>query len=184
VDPEIEAFAALVGAARRGSPDDCRTLYERRAGRVCGYLRFHGAADPEDLTSEVFLRVFTHLDDFTGSADGFRGWVFTIAFRVLVDERRRQSRRPVTVELSAPAAASVPGGDAEHDALEELEHERVTDLLSYLTPDQRDVITLRVVADLPINDVAAALGKEPGTVKALQHRGIAALRRHLERSHS
>jgi RNA polymerase sigma-70 factor (ECF subfamily) len=179
-DPEIEAFAALVAAARRGSPADCRELYERYAGRVCAYLRFHGADEPDDLTSEVFLRVFKHLDGFSGTADGFRGWVFTIARRLLIDEHRRRARRPATVSMSEPVADSLCGGDSEVDALDRLDDARVARLLHRLTPDQRDVIALRIVGDLPIKEVAVVLGKEPGTVKALQHRAIAALRRHVE----
>ena len=61
-----------------------------------GYLRLRGADDPEDLTSEVFLRVFNHLDDFSGDERGFAAWVFTIAHRALIDERRRNARRPST----------------------------------------------------------------------------------------
>jgi RNA polymerase sigma-70 factor (ECF subfamily) len=182
--PESDEFAATVAAASRGSAPECRALYDAHAGRVCGYLRFNGATDPDDLTSEVFLRVFNHLDDFSGTQDGFRAWVFTIARRVLIDERRRRARRPVTVALSSPAHESFVGGDAELDALQRLGDERVAELLARLTPDQRDVIALRIIADLPINEVADVLGKEPGTIKALQHRAIAALRRHLEMASS
>jgi RNA polymerase sigma-70 factor (ECF subfamily) len=175
-----DPFAATIAAAQRGSASDCRALYDAHAGRVFGYLRFHGANDPEDLTSEVFLRVFNHLSDFSGTVDGFRAWVFTIARRVLIDDRRRRARRPVTVALASPPLEFLVGGDTELDALERFGDDRVAELLACLTPDQRDVIALRIIADLPISEVASVLGKEPGTIKALQHRGIAALRRHIE----
>jgi RNA polymerase sigma-70 factor (ECF subfamily) len=68
----------------------------------------------------------------------------------------------------------------EEDALASLGDERVRELLEGLSPDQRDVVLLRIVADLPIEAVAEALGKRPGSVKALQHRAIAALRRRME----
>ena len=57
---------------------------------------------------------------------------------------------------------------------------RVHELLAELTPDQRDVMLLRVVADLTVEQVAEVVGKPPGAVKALQRRALAALRRLVE----
>ena len=145
-----------------------------------GTYAVRGANDPEDLTSEVFLRVFNHLDDFTGDARGFAAWVFTIARRALIDERIRATRRPSTVELTDSTPGIVSGSQPEADALESIERDDLLVLLDRLTPDQRDVLALRIVADLPIREVASVLHKSPGTVKALQHRGVAALRRLLE----
>jgi RNA polymerase sigma-70 factor (ECF subfamily) len=65
-------------------------LYADLAPVVAGYLRVQGAAEPEDLTSEVFLGVFTGIDSFEDSETQFRSWVFTIAYSRLVDERRRR----------------------------------------------------------------------------------------------
>src|SRR5690349_25016951 len=63
----------------------CRRLYEDYAGRVLGYLRAQGAPEPEDLTSEVFLRVFDRLPQFSVDEPNFRSWLFTIAHRILID---------------------------------------------------------------------------------------------------
>lgn len=181
--PGTDDFGRTLAAARAGGAGGAaayRVLYDSLAGRVCGYLRFHGAVDPEDLTSEVFLRAFGHLDDFAGTEPGFRAWLFTIARHVLIDDHRRRIRRPATVELTAPISDALVGGDSEIDALEQVDTASALALLECLTPDQRDVVALRVIADLPIDEVAAVLGKERTTVKALQHRGIAALCRHLE----
>ena len=169
----------LLGA-RAGTPADCRALYESLAGRVYGYLRLRGAHDPEDLTSEVFLRVFNHLDDFRGDERGFAAWVFTIAHRALIDERRRNTRRPATFELTESVPEMISAEHTEADALESVAQDDLLTLLGGLTPDQRDVVALRIVADLPIRQVARILNKSPGTVKALQHRGVAVLRRQLE----
>jgi RNA polymerase sigma-70 factor (ECF subfamily) len=178
--PDADEFAPLLDAARRGRPPAYRTLYERYGGRVCAYLRWRGAADPDDLTNEVFSRAFRNLQGFSGSERDFRAWVFTIARRLLIDEQRRVRRRPVTVELVAPIGDAIAGGDVETEALTRVDRDRLDELLASLTVDQRDVIALRIIADLPIDRVASVLGKEPATVKALQHRGIAALRRRLE----
>jgi RNA polymerase sigma factor (sigma-70 family) len=177
-----DGFTFMLLGARAGNPADCGALYESLAGRVLGYLRLRGAGDPEDLTSEVFLRVFNHLDDFSGDARGFAAWVFTIAHRALVDERRHNTRRPSTIELTASIPEAVSRDEPETDALDGIAHHELLALLDQLTPDQRDVLALRIVADLPIRQVAQVLNKSPGTVKALQHRGLAALRRQLEGS--
>jgi RNA polymerase sigma factor (sigma-70 family) len=177
-DPAQE-FGLNLARAQNGSPPACQWLYESLAGRVAGYLRLHGAREPEDLTSEVFLRVFDHLRGFEGDESRFRSWVFTIAHRLLIDEHRRARRRPETVELSALVAASAPGGNAETDALRVLDQRDTTAVLADLHPEQRAVLALRIVGDLTIEQVADVLGKSRGAVKSLQHRGVAALRRRL-----
>jgi RNA polymerase sigma-70 factor (ECF subfamily) len=173
------AFERNLERARGGSPPACQWLYESVAGRVAGYLRLHGAREPDDLTSEVFLRVFDHLHGFDGDEAGFRSWVFTIAHRLLIDERRKASRRPETVELSDTVAARAAGGNAEVEAFHALEQADTVAMLAALHPDQRDVLVLRIVADLNVEQVAQVLGKSKGAVKSLQHRGVAALRRRL-----
>lgn len=172
-------FSEILAEAQNGSAPACQWLYESVAGRVCGYARLHGSGEPEDVTSEVFLRVFDHLVEFAGDESGFRSWVFTIAHRLVIDEHRRAGRRPKPVELSAPLTESVPGGNAEVDALHAIEADRVADVLADLVPDQCEVLTLRVVGDLTVDQVAEVLGKSRGAVKSLQRRGIAALRRRL-----
>jgi RNA polymerase sigma-70 factor (ECF subfamily) len=177
-------FGDVLERARRGCPESTRWLYESVAGRVCGYLRVHGAPEPDDLTSEVFLRVFDHLDGFVGDEGGYRSWVFTIAQRLLIDDHRRRARRPEAVELSVPVQEAVPGGDAESDALRAVGDGRVAEVLAQLVPDQRDVLALRVVGDLTVDQVAEILGKSRGAVKALQRRALAAVRRSLEEATS
>jgi RNA polymerase sigma factor (sigma-70 family) len=180
----LDGFPEVLAQARDGSPPACQWLYESVAGRVAGYLRLHGAHEPEDLTSEVFLRVFDHLRDFEGEEAGFRSWVFTIAHRLLIDDHRRQSRRPKTVELSRPMTDRVSGGNTEADAMHAIEQNHISEVLADLAPEQREVLTLRVVGDLTVEQVAEVLGKSRGAVKSLQHRGIAALRRRLEEATS
>ncbi|HEX9506549.1 MAG TPA: sigma-70 family RNA polymerase sigma factor [Acidimicrobiia bacterium] len=179
-----DSFDDLLVEARAGSPSACQRLYTANAGRVYGYLRAHGSRDPEDLTSEVFLRVFTHFDEFVGDEIGFRGWIFTIARRLLIDAHRRDDRRPTTVEFNDEVPEAASAGDTESEALLRIEDEDVAEILAHLTPDQRDVIVLRIVADLPTEQVAHMLGRTTSTVKALQRRGIASLRRRLGKARS
>jgi RNA polymerase sigma factor (sigma-70 family) len=169
-----------VDAARAGSVAAFERLYRSTAPSVAGYLRWHGASDPEGLANEVFLQVHRNLAGFVGDGERFRSWLFTVAHHRMIDDRRQMSRRPrIDDGTEVDEAALV--GDVESDALAELGHDRLHALLETLSPDQRSVLLLRVVADLPIDAVATALGKRPGAIKALQHRALASLRRQLER---
>jgi RNA polymerase sigma factor (sigma-70 family) len=173
-----ETFAQVLAAARADAPWAFERLYAHFAPAVAGFLRLRGASDPEGLTNEVMLGVFRGIGRFEGDATGFRSWVFTIAHRRLVDDRRRRAARVQTSELEP--GHEHHGGDVEQEAVARLEHGAVHELLEQLTEEQRDVILLRVVADLSVEAVAEILGKRHGAVKMLQRRGLARLRRLLE----
>jgi RNA polymerase sigma-70 factor (ECF subfamily) len=178
-------FDAVLAAAQAGAPWALERMFMALAPAVAGYLRVQGSAEPEDLTSEVFIGVLRGLDDFRGDEPGFRSWVFTIAHRRLLDERRRRVRRPPPEGLAdtggAPAHEAPAPEDVEAAVDESLGRERVRGLCERLVSDQRDVLLLRLVADLSIEQIATMLGKSTGAVKALQRRGLTAVGRLLER---
>jgi RNA polymerase sigma factor (sigma-70 family) len=178
----IEGFEAVLAAAQRGDERALETIYRDLSPLVLGYLRSNGAREPEDLTSEVFVALVRNIPSFSGSQESFRSWVLTIAHRRLIDEFRHRSRRPedpvVPDEVQARLAPDT--ATAEVVALDGLANERVSDALSHLTDDQRAVVTLRILADVPIKDVAAILGKPETAVKSLQHRALASLARHID----
>ena len=168
-------------AAAEGDPSALRLLYETFAPAVVGYLRARGAREPDDLCSEVFLAVFPRLSTVSGGAAGLRTLLFSVAHARLVDELRRRSRRGDTTpldELSDPRAAP----SAEDEALSAYGVDTVRDVLGQLPPDQRDVLLLRLVGDLTVEQVAETMGKSAGAVKQLQRRGISTLRARFARS--
>lgn len=170
-------FDAVLAAARADAPWAYDRLWRAFSPAVCSYLRLQGAFDPDDLTSEVFLGAFRGLGGFSGDEDRFRAWLFTIAHRRITDERRRASARP-----RCSAWGDVPerrGGDVEDDALAGLGAARARELCDRLVAAQRDVLLLRVVADMTVEQVADTLGRTPGAVKQLQRRGLLALRQML-----
>ena len=165
-------------SARAGSDVAFEAVFHELSPAVAGYLRLNGAAEVDELTNEVFAQVHRGLQRFSGDWGGFRSWVFTIAHHRMVDEARRAKRRPpLAVADVADEAAT---GDVESEALDALSDERLHRLLGVLSDDQRRVLLLRVVADLPLEDAAVTLGKTVGAVKSLQHRALASLRRALE----
>lgn len=176
-----ETFGVLLAAAQADAPWAYERLYKAVAPAVYGYLRLQGAREPEDLTSEVFLGAFRGLRDFKGDESAFRSWVFTIAHRRLVDEHRRLGRRPPRADHDGFDELDHPGGDVEDDALAALAERRVRELCDSLAPDHRDVLLLRLVAGLTVEQVAESLGRTTASVKALQRRGLAVVRRQLER---
>jgi RNA polymerase sigma-70 factor (ECF subfamily) len=175
-----ERFISLLEAAREGSEAAWQELYDDLAPVVLGYLRANGAPDAEDVLSEVFLQVARDITRFEGEEPGFRSWIFTIAHHRLIDARRHSARRPVELSPEPPE----PGGradDAADEALAKIGLEEVQRVLGALSEEQREVLLLRVIGDLTIDDVAKAMGKRPGAVKALQRRGLAAVKRELTR---
>jgi len=152
------------------APDPAK-LYRQLAPAVLGYVRSQGAAEPEDLLGDIFLQIVRDIARFRGDDTALRRWVFTIAHHRLIDARRRAQRRPATSGGPAPDQAAGPRPEPlDPDLLE---------ALAALTPEQREVVALRFVADLSIEAVAAVTGRSVGAVKALQHRALEALVRNL-----
>lgn len=145
--------------------------YRTLAPAVLGYLRAQRAPDPEDILGEVFVQVARDLGGFRGDGDALRRWVFAIAHNRLLDARRRASRRPVVADREVPERAAPPSPDSFDPEL--------ADALSGLTPDQREVVVLRFVADLSLADVARITKRRVGAVKALQHRAMETLSQRL-----
>lgn len=168
-----------VVAARRGEAWALREIWEVLSPKVQGYLAGRGVVDAEDLTSEVFIQVFERIRRFHGDEEALRTFVFSVAHARYVDHVRRLYRRGDTVSLDQMLAD--PGlfgvvASAESEALTAISDERVRAALAALPPDQRNVILLRVLADLDLRQTADVLGKTVGAVKSLQHRAFATLR--------
>lgn len=140
-------------------------LYRQLAPAVLGYLRAERAAEPEDLLHDVFLQVARDLNRFSGPDDKLRSWVFSIAHNRLIDSRRRASVRPVKASGAMPDPGyferRMDGPDQD-----------LIDACRQLTDDQREVVVLRFVADLSLEDVGRVTGRPITAVKRLQARGL------------
>lgn len=152
--------------ASKGDERSPAAVYEQLAPAVLGFFRSHHVRDPEALTGDVFVAVTEKLRTFRGDDAALRRWVFTIAHRRRVDEIRRSGRRPETLVDDPEPPPSTDRLPFDPDLAHALEA---------LTPDQREVLVLRYVADLPIAAVAAITGRTQGAVKMLQARGLEAM---------
>ena len=173
-----ESFDRVLAAAKRGEDWAWSEIYLWLAGPLTGYLAMKGAVEPEDETSETLLSVARNISKFEGDEASFRSWVFVIAHRRMIDSRRRKGRRVDTVAMGETSA--YVGGNVEHEAIERLAMDDAMYLLESLTDEQREVIVLRMLADMSLEDTANVMGKKVGSVKALQRRAIANLRKAIE----
>lgn len=169
----------VLAAAQAGDPVACSQIYRDLSPGVLGYLRAKGSDDPEAVTQDVFLAVFSQLNTVSGGSQGLRTFVFSVAHARIVDESRRRARRPAMTEYD-PSEDARTSESAEASALAGLGGGRVSQLLQLLSAEQREVLMLRIVADLSIEQVGKIMGKSQGSVKQLQRRALANLKELLE----
>ena len=172
-----EDFAATLRAAKAGNGWAFTCLYESLNEPVAGFVRARGVGDVDDLVNDVFLAVFNGVGTFSGDEAGFRAWVFRITRNKISDWFRHSSRDRQRLEEA--------GFELATRSVDDREDERVVgdlttqELLGTLTSDQREVLLLRVVADLTAQQTAEVLAKPLSAVKALQRRAIRNLRRDI-----
>lgn len=172
-------FPEVLAAARTGAEWAWTRLYRDLSPPVLGYLRARGAAEPEDLLSEVFVQVVRGISRFEGDEAGFRSWVFMIAHHRAQDERRVRAREAARRSWGDPPEVAADT-DVESDASSSVETESIRAVLRELPPAQRDVLLLRILGGLTVAEAAAVTGRTVGATKALQRRGLARLARILE----
>lgn len=171
-------FDALLAAAWDGAPWAFTGLFERYGGLVLGFLRARGTPEAEEVANDVFVAAFSQLDRFEGDEPGFRAWIFQIARHKRVDALRKLGRTGNTIALDDPGGSDRQG-NAEDEAIARLEDRELRAVLEQLTSDQRDVLLLRIIADLSLEQTASALDKPVTAIKALQHRALTQLRKNL-----
>jgi RNA polymerase sigma-70 factor (ECF subfamily) len=164
--------------ARSGDESGFLELWRTLQPRLLRYLRVQSGESCEDIAAETWLQIVRDLPNFIGTADGFRGWLFTIARHRAIDAARAKSARPsdpVADIASAGRLASSPS--AEQQAMEELSTQRALAMVSSLPREQAELVALRVIAGLDVASVAEIVGKSPGAVRVSVHRGLRALSR-------
>ena len=171
---------SVLDAAKLGADWAWSALYGEIAGPVMGFFRCRGVADPEEAAGDVFFEVTRGLTDFEGGEESFRTFVFVLAYKRLLVENRYSTRRSRTVladrvldhlradveVMGVVDAPEIPG--------------EVRRAFEILTPDQRDVLTLRIVAGLSVDQVAEVLNRGAKAVSDLQRQGMGRVRGQLD----
>ncbi len=165
-------FARVLADAQGGSEDQFAVLWRDANPALLRYLRALAPEGADDIAAETWVHVVRGLPRFTGDEAAWRAWLFTTARRRLLDQARMRRRHPAE-PLDEVAPAELPRTpDTAQIALDNLATEAAVAMVAQLPPLQADVIMLRVVAGLDTDVVAGILGKTPGNVRVMAHRGL------------
>jgi RNA polymerase sigma-70 factor (ECF subfamily) len=139
------------------------------------YLRLSAGDAAEDLASEVWLEVARRIARFRGSELDFRGWLFTVARRRVIDLQRYKTRHPERPTADIERLDRPAPDDPAAKVLEGISTEAALAFIATLPREQAEIIILRVVAGLDVAQVARIVGKSPGAVRVASHRGLRSL---------
>ncbi len=171
-------FESVLVGAKEGAEWAWSKLYHWLAADLRGYMRARGADDPDGALGDVFVQLAGNIATFEGDSKGFRSWAFVVAHHRVIDQsRRRQRNRSVPTDPAALPPVAHPSS-VEADVLASLSTTEIRAWLeNHLTPDQLDVVLLRVFGGFSAAEVAQLLGKKPGAIRVSHHRALAALRK-------
>ncbi len=172
------ALERLVAEARAGDPWAFERLFDHYHEPVYRYIvsRVHRPTDAEDLTQLVFVKALEALPRYEARGVPFGGWLFRLARNAVIDHVRTRHDH---ADLDVVALRPVSDPGPEELAITRQALDEVAAALATLTDEQREAIALRFFAGLSAREAAIAMGKQEGTVRGLQFRAIAALRRRL-----
>jgi len=193
---DAQVAALLVRRCLAGDSAAWEELVQRHHRRIYNICyRFAGSADDaQDLTQEVFIKIYRTLNSFDVERGAFMTWVTTVTRNLLVDHFRKTKQDRMTDSLDA-----APSEHEDAQPLSEQIHDRglspdaraqsqevsavVHQALQKLSPDLREAVILRDLQDMDYRDIATALKVPEGTVKSRINRGRAELARLLQRTY-
>ena len=172
------AIERLVDEARASDALAFGQLFDHFHLPIYRYIisRVHSPADAEDLTQLVFVKALEALPRYESRGIPFGGWLFRLARNAVVDFTRTRHEH-ADLDAAAHRGSIEPGPEAVALIRQDLDAVEVA--LATLTDDQREAIALRFFAGLSAREAAGVMGRQEGTVRGLQFRAIAALRRQL-----
>ena len=173
-----ETLDRLVAEAQRGDPEAFGRIFDAYVRPIYRFIvsRVHSPSDAEDLTQLVFVKALEALPRYEARGIPFGGWLFRLARNAIIDQIR--TRRDHLSLLAATTRETEERGPEAMATLRD-DLDRVARALKDLTDDQREVIELRFFAGLSVLEAAVAMGRQEGTIRGLQFRAIASLRRSL-----
>ena len=174
--------AELVAKAQQGDQLAFATLYETYRPLVYRFLRrrLDGSDEVvEDLTEDVFVKLYEKLDRYVERGLPFTAWLYRIAHNQLVDYVRTLPRHTAQ-PLDAVADIAEHQATAEYHSV--LDRETLEPALAHLTAEQRQAVELRFLKGMSVAETSATLKRSDEAVKKLQARALANLRRYLVES--
>lgn len=169
----------LLERARELEGQALAEIYDRYAAPIYGYLyrTLGDAAQAEDLTGELFLRLLQALRTGRAPRDRLEGWLYRVAHNLAMDLFRRQKKGP-----EVPLAEELMADDSQPSEVvgDRQIKQELRAGIRRLTTDQQRLILLRFAEDRPLAEVARLMGKSEGAIKTLQHRAVSRLRKMLQ----
>ncbi len=166
-------FEQALALAKAGDNEGVSWLYDTYHPPLLRYLKWEEPREAADIESEVWLAVAQNLKRFKGDQQHFKAWIFTIARRRVADQRRKRARNRIVYVDPESLYVYESGRDTAQEAVDSISAQEAIDRLTAGIPrDQAEVIVLRVLGGLSVNEVAEITGKRPGTVRVLQHRAL------------
>jgi RNA polymerase sigma-70 factor (ECF subfamily) len=173
-----ETLDRLVADAQAGNAEAFGAIFDAYAGPIYRFIasRVKSPSDAEDLTQLVFVKALEALPRYEARGIPFGGWLFRLARNAIIDQIRTRKDH-LSLVTAVTRETDDPGPEARAALRDDLH--RVALALRELTDDQREVIELRFFAGLSVLEAAEAMDRQEGTIRGLQFRAIAALRRSL-----
>ena len=186
IDEPESGMEAVLASAKSGDQVAFTQIWHELNPRVARFVQFktyQSRIDFEEVVSETWLGVAKDIRNFDGDFKELTSWIFTIARNRIVDAARKRDRSIDSNDLSAEAFW-VPGStDIEGDYQAAEGVQEIVSLINQLPPAQAEVILLRVVSDLSVEETAKILKKKANSVRVLSHRGLASLRELIGDAH-
>ncbi len=179
---ETTEVPELVARATAGDRDAFAALYREYVPTVYKFLYYRlnrNQAMAEDFTGEVFMRALRKVQDFNWTGADFGSWLLRIARNLVLDHAKSSRARMELLNDEMPEDTTPDDRGTEAEVVRALTNEGVYAAIKRLSPDQRDVITMRFIQGMDVSEVAEAMGKKEGTVRTLQFRGLKALQKLL-----
>jgi RNA polymerase sigma-70 factor (ECF subfamily) len=178
--PDRDHIRRLVERGQQGDRDALEELYLIHFDRIYGYLHMSvgNRHDAEDLTTQTFLKMLESIGKFRFRSAPFSAWLFRIAHNLAMDHFRAGRRWQPEEDVPEP-----PGSEelsAEDAAMHSIGRQSMLELIDDLSPEQRQVLTLKFVFNFGNGEVATILGKTEGAVKSLQHRALVSLQKQID----
>jgi RNA polymerase sigma-70 factor, ECF subfamily len=169
----------LVDRAQQGDRAALEELYLLHFDRIYSYLHMSvgNRHDAEDLTTQTFMKMLESIKRFRWQSAPFSAWLFRIAHNLAMDHFRASRRWQPEEDVPEPVGESEPSAEAA--AFQSIGRQSMLELIEDLSQEQKQVLTLKFVFNLPNAEVATILGKTEGAVKSLQHRALVSLQKQI-----
>ena len=173
-----ESFESVLMAAQAGAEWAFAELYDSYNPLLQRYFAARASSAAEDLAADTWMGAARTLAKFSGDESRFRSWLFTIAHHRLVDYWQDRKRHGWDLSDGQSLTDSAAIDDTEQTVVDSLSAQAAAGkIAAALPPEQAEVVLLRVVAGLDVEQVAEIMGRRPGTVRVLQHRALKKLSR-------